>query len=132
MTGENIFENWTYIPMESTEEYDSKNKIFRSKEYSETRGLTFVREDLFKYNGELLLVIENMDKKNIATLLIPGFVRKHKIHPIPSYEREIVMNHLNRDNIDSGRKKMVGVFWNNEISMRGSHGSNKPSVYIVK
>ena len=130
MNFENVFENWTYIPEKSNGKYDSRNKIFKAKEYCEMQGSTFVREDFFKYKGGLLLVVEKKDREGISSLLIPGFVREHTIHPLPSDERNVVLRHLNGDNIDGGGKQMDGVFWNAEIGVRKTEPSSGPPMIV--
>lgn len=130
MSFENAFENWTYVPENSNEKYDSRNKIFKAKEYCEMQGFTFVREDFFKYKGELLLVVEKKDRKGISSLLIPGFIRKHNIHPIPSDERSVVLRHLNRENINGGSKKMDGFFWNTGVGVRKTEPSSGPPMIV--
>jgi hypothetical protein len=134
MTKENPFENWTYVPAESNEEYDFKKKIFNARGYCESIGKEFVREDLFKYHRKFLLVVE-MEKDGIASLLTPGFIRrnkktqrKNKIFPVPSFERGEILKYLNEDNIDAGREKMDGTFWNTEVGVKGGDISNKPPV----
>lgn len=130
MTKENPFENWTYVSRSSDitkkfkireGDYNSREKVLEARGYCESRDSEFVREDLFKYNGMFLLVIEKKDKEDVTSLLIPGFVRrnkimgKNKIYPVSSDSKEKILRYLNRDNIDSGLEKMGGIFWNTEI-----------------
>ncbi len=148
MKVENPFENWTYVSKSSEilenfkiemGNYNSGEKILEARGYCEDRRASFAKEDLFIYNKKILLVIEKEDEEGVASLVIPGFLRrnkktmgKNKIFPVPSIERGIILRYLNRDNIDCEREKMDGIFWNTEVGVGTFEVSNRSPIQMAK